>query len=196
MDIKETLSNISDGRPTPGGGAVGWLALGQGTALLRMVSNLTLKSKKWSDGHLSAESIISKTMGFEDIAIDGYSEDCKAYDTVVEAYRLDKEDPGRREAIESASLIAAEIPLDLVSRAHEISLLHMEINGNHNKNAHSDLMASKHLLATASVIGAYNVAANLPEISNQKRLSIKSKLSTMMEEIENMLSITLDWSES
>jgi formiminotetrahydrofolate cyclodeaminase len=109
---------------------------------------------------------------------------------------LDKEDPGRRGAIESASLIAAEIPLDLVSRAHEISLLHKEINGNHNKNAQSDLMASKHLLATASVIGAYNVAANLPEISNQKRLSIKSKLSTMMEEIENMLSITLDWSES
>ena len=66
MDIKETLSNISSGQPTPGGGAVGWLAWGQGTALLRMVSNLTLKSKKWLEGHVPSESIISNTMGFED----------------------------------------------------------------------------------------------------------------------------------
>ena len=33
------------GTPTPGGGAVGWIVLGQGVALLRMVSNLTAKSK-------------------------------------------------------------------------------------------------------------------------------------------------------
>ena len=49
MDVENMLS-ISDGTPTPGG-AVGWIVLGQGTALLRMVSNLTLKSKKWSGGH-------------------------------------------------------------------------------------------------------------------------------------------------
>ena len=196
MDIKETLSNISSGQPTPGGGAVGWLAWGQGTALLRMLSHLPLKSKKWLEGHGPSESIISKTMGFEDTAINGYREDCKAYDTVVDAYRLDKEDPGRRSAIESASIIAAEVPLDLVSKVHEVSLLHIEINGNHNRNAHSDLMASKQLLATASIIGAYNVAANLPEIPDHKRQAIESKLSKMMDEIENMLSITLDWSES
>ena len=196
MDIKETLSNISNGQPTPGGGAVGWLVWGQGTGLLRMVSNLTLKSKKWSDGHASSEFIISETTGFEDIAINGYSEDCKAYDAVVDAYRLNKEDPERRNAIESASLFAAEIPLELVSKVHEVSLLHFELSGNHNRNAHSDLMASKHLLATASIIGAHNVAANLPELSNQKRQDIEPKLSEMMDEIQNMLSITLDWSES
>ena len=196
MDIKETLSNISEGKPTPGGGAVGWLAWGQGTALLRMVSNLTLKSKKWSDGHEFAESIISKTMGFENIAVAGYSQDCKAYDAVVDAYRLDKEDPQRRGAIESASLFAAEVPLELVSKVHEIALFHIELSGNHNRNANSDFMASKHLLATASIIGAHNVAANLPELSNQKRQTIESKLSEMMNEIQNMLSITLDWSES
>ena len=196
MDVKETLSSISNGQPTPGGGAVGWLVWGQGTGLLRMVSNLTLKSKKWSDGHASSESIISRTMGFEDIAINGYSEDCKAYDAVVGAYRLDKEDPKRRGAIESASLSAAEVPLELVSKVHEVALLHIDLGGNHNRNAHSDLMASKHLLATASIIGAHNVAANLPELSNQKRQTIESKLSEMMDEIQNMLSITLDWSES
>ena len=57
-------------------------------------------------------------------------------------------------------------------------------------------MASKQLLATASIIRAYNVAANLPEIPDHKRQAIESKLSKMMDEIENMLSITLDWSES
>ena len=196
MEIKKTLFDISSGQPTPGGGAVGWLAWGQGTALLRMVSNLTLKSKRWADGHASAESIISKTMGFEDIAINGYNDDCKAYDAVVHAYRLDKEDPGRMNAIESASVIAAEVPLNLVSKVHEVSVLHSDLIGKHNMNAHSDLMASKHLLATASIIGADNVTANLPEISDGKRKAFKSKLSELMGEIENALSITLDWSES
>ena len=65
-------------------------------------------------------------MGFEDTAINGYRDDCKAYDSVVDAYRLDKEDPGRRSAIESASIIAAEVPLNLVSKVHEVSLLHRD----------------------------------------------------------------------
>tara|TARA_B100001113_G_scaffold316878_1_gene283931 strand:- start:4338 stop:4928 length:591 start_codon:yes stop_codon:yes gene_type:complete len=194
MDIKKTLSNISNGQPTPGGGAVGWLVWGQGTGLLRMVSNLTLKSKKWLDGHAISDSIITQTTGFEDIAIRGYNEDCKAYDTVVEAYRMDKEEQGRINAIQSASLLAAEIPLDLVSKVHDVSLLHADLRTKYNKNAHSDFMSSKHLLATSAIIGAYNVKANLPEISDLDRHAIASKLYDMMNEIENMLSITLDWS--
>ena len=195
MDIREILSDISDGQPTPGGGAVGWIVWGQGTGLLRMVSNLTLKSKKWADGHDSAKFIISKTAGFEEIAISGYNQDCKAYDTVVDAYRLDKEDPERRSAIESASVFAAEVPLDLVSNVLEVSKMHADLIGRHNRNAHSDLMGSKHLLATASIMGAQNVAANLPEISVDKRKFIESNLTVKMREIENMLSITLDWRE-
>ena len=195
MDIKDILTEISDGNPTPGGGAVGWIVWGQGTGLLRMVSNLTLKSNKWADGHNSAESIISKTAGFEGIAINGYNQDCEAYDTVVDAYRLDKKDPMRRGAIESASVFAAEVPLALVSKVLEISKMHSDLVGKHNRNAHSDLMVSKHLLATASIIGAYNVTANLPEIPEDKRMIIQSNLTVKMKEIENMLSITLDWSE-
>ena len=194
MDIKKILADISDGQPTPGGGAVGWIVWGQGTGLLRMVSNLTLKSKKWAVGHNSAESIISRTAGFEDIAINGYNLDCKAYDAVVDAYRLDKKNPERTSAIESASVFAAEVPLDLVSKVLEVSKMHSDLVGRHNRNAHSDLMASKHLLATASIIGAHNVAANLPEIFEDRRKIIESNLTVKMEEIENTLSITLDWS--
>ena len=73
--------------------------------------------------------------------------------------------------------------------------MHADLIGRHNRNAHSDLMGSKHLLATASIMGAQNVAANLPEISEDKRKIIESNLTVKMREIENMLSITLDWSE-
>ena len=58
MDVQNMMKSISEGTPTPGGGAVGWIALGQGTALLRMVSNLTLKSKKWAVGHEQSRAIL------------------------------------------------------------------------------------------------------------------------------------------
>ena len=141
MDVENMLKSISDGTPTPGGGAVGWIVLGQGTALLRMVSNLTLKSKKWSGGHDPSRTILDATADFESRATVGYDADCHAYESVVKAYKLPEENQERQRGIESASLLAAEVPLELMEAALEISLLSKGLFGLHNKNAHSDLIS-------------------------------------------------------
>ena len=154
MDVENMLKSISDGTPTPGGGAVGWIVLGQGTALLRMVSNLTLKSKKWSGGHDPSRTILDATADFESRATVGYDADCHAYESVVNAYKLPEENQERQRGIESASLLAAEVPLKLMEAALEISLLSKGLFGLHNKNAHSYLISSGLLLKTAAIIGS------------------------------------------
>jgi len=175
MNVENMLKSISDGTPTPGGGAVGWIVLGQGTALLRMVSNLTLKSKKWSGGHDPSRTILDATADFESRATDGYDADCHAYESVVNAYKLPEENQERQRAIESASLLAAEVPLELMETALEISLLSKGLFGLHNKNAHSDLISSGLLLKTAAIIGSKNVEANIPYLSGEDSVGVKAR---------------------
>ena len=47
----EILNSIASSNPTPGGGSVAALSLAHAHSLAAMVSRLTLKSDKWSDGH-------------------------------------------------------------------------------------------------------------------------------------------------
>ena len=106
MDVGDMLRSVSGGTPTPGGGAVGWIVLGQGVALLRMVSNLTAKSKKWASGHEVSKLILDTTEGFEIKALEGFHSDCEAYESVVSAYKIPQERDDRQSAIESASPVS------------------------------------------------------------------------------------------
>ena len=45
---------VKSSDPTPGGGTVAAVALGQAAALLSMVADLTLSSDRWSDAHQAA----------------------------------------------------------------------------------------------------------------------------------------------
>ncbi len=47
----DILNSIASSNPTPGGGSVAALSLAHAHSLATMVSRLTLKSDKWSDGH-------------------------------------------------------------------------------------------------------------------------------------------------
>ena len=187
MNLLDVLEDISEGTPTPGGGAVGWLVWGQATALLRMVSNLTLKSKKWVDGHPASSKIISITHDFQEEAVQGFSLDCKAYDEVVAAYARSTDD-GKSNAVEKASLWAAEVPLELMNRTKDVLLLMSNRHGNHNRNAHSDMISAAMLLKSSAVIASKNVEANIPYLakSDEERVSntlgkLRGELSDLME---------------
>ena len=187
MDVQNMMKSISEGTPTPGGGAVGWIALGQGTALLRMVSNLTLKSKKWAVGHEQSRAILEATAEFDSRATDGFHADCHAYESVVKAYNLPEKNHDRQRAIETASLLAAEVPLDLMEATLEISLLSMGLFGLHNKNAHSDLISCGLLLKTAAIIGSKNVEANIPYLSGEDLIVVNARHDEVRKNLLNVI---------
>ena len=55
MTLRDFQDALASSDPTPGGGTAAAVALGQATALTRMVAQLTLGKEKWQEGWIGAE---------------------------------------------------------------------------------------------------------------------------------------------
>ena len=109
----QILNSISSSNPTPGGGSVAALALAHGHSLSVMVSRLTVNSDKWIDGHTVANNIISQSEKNISSCITLANNDSSAFEGVMEAYRLPKDEEGsniRSIAIRKATIEAAQAP--------------------------------------------------------------------------------------
>ena len=117
----EVLRAISSEEPTPGGGSVAALVLAHSHSLAMMVSKLTIRSDRWSDGHNSAKGVIENSEIGLSKAIGLANEDATAFNSVMDAYKLPKstenEQKIRKEAIRDSTLLAAEVPLETAEEA-------------------------------------------------------------------------------
>ena len=56
MSLQQFQDALASNDPTPGGGTAAAVALGQASALTRMVVQLTLGKEKWQEGWKAAEA--------------------------------------------------------------------------------------------------------------------------------------------
>ena len=159
----EILNSIASSNPTPGGGSVAALSLAHAHSLAAMVSRLTLKSDKWSDGHEIANHILQHSDERIHYSITLADNDATAFDAVMMAYRLPKvedDSNSRSEAIRKATIGAALAPLHTINAA--LDLMHdlLELARNCNANALTDLAASAELAHSAAKIARLNVMIN------------------------------------
>ena len=85
--LSEFEAAVKSSDPTPGGGTVAAVALGQAAALLSMVAELTLASERWSDAHdaaREAKSVAEDVMPHASRLADA---DAAAFDAVVAAFK-------------------------------------------------------------------------------------------------------------
>ena len=94
----DILNSIASSNPTPGGGSVAALSLAHAHSLATMVSHLTLKSDKWSDGHEIANHILQLSDKRIQNSISLADKDAEAFDAVMIAYRLPKAEDGSGQA--------------------------------------------------------------------------------------------------
>ena len=93
-------------------------------------------------------------------------EDSEAYAVVSEAYRLPKDDVARDERIESALLLAAEVPLETARACRDVAALAVTCAAKGNVNTVSDAGVAA-LLAEAGCTGAtYNVRINVSSMTD------------------------------
>jgi formiminotetrahydrofolate cyclodeaminase len=91
--------------------------------------------------------------------------DARAYDRVIQAYRIPKEATEREARIDEALLVAAEVPLMVGRAAWRLGMLARELAEIGHKNARSDALTAQHL-ARAAVLGAVeNVKVNVASLS-------------------------------
>jgi len=181
---------VKSSDPTPGGGTVAAVALGQAAALTVMVADLTLASDRWAEAHglateakEVAEAVLPLAAAFADA-------DSTAFDAVVDAFKLpkstDAEKDARRTAIRQATLGAAEVPFETAQLACTL-LPHVLALAEHgNSNAASDAGVAS-LMATAAAKGAvFNVMINLNALPEDMGQAMRATLPSMEDEIRRI----------
>ena len=164
----DILNSIASSNPTPGGGSVAALRLAHAHSLATMVSRLTLKSDKWSDGHEIANHILQFSDKRIQNSISLADKDAEAFDAVMIAYRLPKAEDGsdsRSEAIRKATIGAALAPLETINASLDLMNELLELSRNCNANALTDLAASAELAHSAAKIAELNVMINTQYIN-------------------------------
>ncbi len=177
--IKKFLEEVSSKAPTPGGGASAALAGAMGAALVGKVARLTKENLEVSKITQKADKLRSELLELSD-------KDCQAYNEVVKAYRLPKEEEEQQETrnkkIQEALKNAAEVPLETAKKSLEVLRLASFVAAKGNQNAVSDARCGIEL-ATAAIYGALeNVRINLSQVKDEKFVE------KFKEEIEKILS--------
>jgi formiminotetrahydrofolate cyclodeaminase len=168
MTLVDFQSALASKKATPGGGTAAAVALGQAAGLTEMVCSLTIGSEKWSDGWQAAE--IARLVAAEVLLDAGRlaNEDSAAFDSVVAAFRMPKENEEekllRRDAIRQGTLHAAKVPLETAKKGMELLQTLEQLAAKGNGNAASDVGVAS-LLASAAVKGAlFNVEINIASL--------------------------------
>jgi glutamate formiminotransferase / formiminotetrahydrofolate cyclodeaminase len=159
------LDDLAGGAPVPGGGSAAALAGALAGALVAMVARLTLGRKAYAAAQARAAEILAEADALRAQLRHLVDDDAAAYAKVSAAYKLPKDSPARKRAVDEALVGAAETPLAMARGAARLLALAREIGTIGNRNAHSDALVAE-ALARAALAGAVeNVTVNVGSLS-------------------------------
>jgi len=164
LSLNDFVQEVASSSPAPGGGSVAAYAGAQGYALVAMVCRLTLGREKFFPVQEEMRLLLEVAVARREELLILVQEDTEGFKVVMDALELpknsDEEKRLRREALEQATIKAAEIPM----KTAKVCLTGLsEISGlltKGNPNALSDMGVAA-LMFKAGLEGAlYNVQIN------------------------------------
>jgi glutamate formiminotransferase/formiminotetrahydrofolate cyclodeaminase len=171
--VSTFVASVASSNPVPGGGSVAAHVGALAAALAQMVAGLTIGKKKYAavDAEMRDASLKAVTLGNTLAAL--VKRDAEAYSRVSEAYKLPKEPADaaarRGDAVTTALLRAAEVPLETARASIEVAQLAVLVAEKGNANAISDAGVAA-LLAQAACRGAaYNVRVNVQALDDKSK---------------------------
>jgi methenyltetrahydrofolate cyclohydrolase len=164
------LDAFASSDPTPGGGSASALAGATAAALMTMVAVLPKTKTNSAEERAALDATLTELPSLRATLTSLVDRDADAYDLVVAAFRkpkgTDEEKTARRAAIQDATRVATEIPLETMKACAALIRLAAGIAAHGNPNAASDVYVAT-LLAHAAMKGARsNVDINLAGISD------------------------------
>jgi len=162
--LKDFANETSSESPAPGGGSVSAYMGALGASLVTMVANLSSHKKGWDSrwqefGNQAAEGIM-----LQDKLLALIDADTQSFQGIMDAFSLpkatDEEKKARSIAIQEATKVAMEIPLEVMRLSRSVLHLAEAMVKDGNPNSVSDAGVGA-LAARAAVIGAgLNVRIN------------------------------------
>jgi glutamate formiminotransferase/formiminotetrahydrofolate cyclodeaminase len=167
------VASIASSHPVPGGGSVAAHAGALAAALAQMVAGLTIGKKKYAavDSEMKDAALKAVSLGNTLAAL--VKRDAEAYARVSEAYKLPKEPADaatrRAEAVTTALLKAAEVPLETARASVEVAQLAALMAEKGNTNAVTDAGVAALLAQAACKGAAYNVRVNVQALDDKSK---------------------------
>ncbi|MBA4250320.1 MAG: methenyltetrahydrofolate cyclohydrolase [Chlorobiaceae bacterium] len=207
MDLSKSVQNyldeLSSNSPTPGGGNVAAFCGVLSSSLGMMVCNLTIGKKKYADVENEMTEIENKFNNLKTTFLKLAKKDNDAFDKVMDAFKLPKESEEQKslrgKAIENATILAANIPAEVIATCKEVLPLIETVAKKGNQNSLSDSGVALSLIGAANDGAFMNVLINCSSLSNQliakdilskteiNYLDVKNNVSSLLNEILNKM---------
>ena len=135
-----------------------------------MAASVTLKSKKLDPlKRPTIEKSKNEISNIKNLLEKLAEEDAQSFDQVMAAFSVPKENPQRRETIDSALLKAAEVPLKTAQTSQQALRKTNELKNLVQSSVSSDLNCALHLLKAALLCATENVRINLDSLSDKSK---------------------------
>ncbi|MEI6816952.1 MAG: glutamate formimidoyltransferase [Bacteroidota bacterium] len=191
MTLLAFANETASESPAPGGGSIAAYIGVLGISLGTMVANLSASKKGWEKRVEEFSDWAEKGQHLKDVLIQLVDEDTRAFNKIMDAFGLpkanDEEKKIRKEAIQSATKYAIEIPYKVMETAYASMEIIKEMAENGNPNSVSDAGVGA-LCARSAVIGAYlNVKINASGLDDKEYVKmILEKAASLEEKAKNM----------
>ncbi len=190
MSIKEFLSKLSSGAPTPGGGSVAALCGAVACGLSSMVASLTVQNDKYAAVKGEMEEIIESAKEYIGFFTEQMDADAHAFEDVMKSYRMPKEKAEekkvRNRAIQQSLKGAAEVPFHVAQRALETMDLIERVIEKGNVQAVTDGAVAAMLMRTAVLSALYNTEINLASIKDD---GYREKMGNGIQDLRDEISL-------
>lgn len=190
------LEEVAAPTPTPGGGSVAALAGALAAALTSMVCNLTLSRESEASETEELRAMLGRAEVLRQELTVLVEEDARAYQKVLEAYRLPKvsatETEMRSEAIQQALEEAVKVPLKLAEGVVKVLELLPTVLDRGIPSAASDAGVAAYMAQGVLRGAALNVSTNLRSLRDTKSYeerisSFEARAQELMNIIERLL---------
>ena len=170
LTLRAFADELSMDSPAPGGGSVAALCGALSAALAAMVANLTVGKKGYEAVGPEMAAAAVRAQGLKDALLEAVDRDTRAFNKVMEAFRLPKTTPEqaaeKERAVEAANKEATLVPLEVLESSVVAVGLARTAAAKGNRNSLSDAGVAG-LAAQAAGEGAYyNVLINLGGIKD------------------------------
>lgn len=193
IDLKllDFIQEIDSDKPAPGGGSVSALLSTLGISLARMVGHLSVGKKKFLKLDQEIQDTfnehLSHLLVIKDELTSLIDQDTEAFNMIMTAYQISKDDPKRKQAIESATLEAIKVPYRVAQISYQALKTLSFILTYGNKQTISDIGVSALSLSSGIEGALMNVLINLPGLTDEDQMNIyQQEAKTILKETQEL----------
>ena len=185
LTVKGFADETARESPAPGGGSVSAYMGAMGAALGTMVANLSSHKPGWDDRWEEFSQWAEQGLAIEQELLRLVDEDTEAFNKIMAAFGMpkatDEDKRHRAEAIEKATLFAAQVPLQTMKTSMKVFALCKAMVEKGNPNSVSDAGVGA-LAARSAVLGAgMNVKINASSLKD------KAAAQALVEEAQSLI---------